>query len=335
MNIYDIARMSGVSIATVSRVMNGSDKVSEKTRQKVLSVIQEEDYTPNVFAQGLGLNTMHTIGVLVPDIADIYMSNAVSFIEKNLSEHSYDCILSCSGFHQEEKEAHVRMLLSKHIDGLILVGSTYAGHGLDEHETDYIREAAEQVPVFIINGQVDGENVYSSVCEDKKAVYKTVNAMIKDGRRRILFLTDSLSYSAMQKEEGYEAALKKNGLPVSGDLKIKLHGNEPHYVQDILLQYANLEADAVIASDDSIAVGAVKYAAVKGLSIPEDVAIVGYNNSSLAICSEPEITSIDGRSQQLCHDTVDNMIKVLNGATNVEQMISLPCKLIKRNTTDF
>ena len=84
MNIYDIARMAGVSIATVSRVVNGSDKVSEKTKQRVLSVIEEAGYTPNVFAQGLGLNTMHTVGIMVPRIDDMYMAAAVSYLEQNL-----------------------------------------------------------------------------------------------------------------------------------------------------------------------------------------------------------------------------------------------------------
>jgi LacI family transcriptional regulator len=335
MNIYDIAKLSGVSIATVSRVINGSSKVSEKTRRKVLSVIEKADYTPNVFAQGLGLNTMHTIGILVPDIADIYMSNAVSILEKYLSEYGYDCILSCSTFEQAEKESHVRMLLSKHIDGLILVGSTYSGHGLDEHETDYIREAAEQVPVFIINGEVQGENVYSSVSEDRIAVKEAVSDLIQAGRKQILFLTESSSYSASEKKNGYEEALSIHGLPVSGDLKIMLRSADPHYVRDILLQYSKLTFDAAITTNDSIAVGVVKYANVRSLSIPEDIAIIGYNNSSLSVTCEPEITSIDGRSEQLCHDTVLNLISLLNGKNDIPKLLSIPSRLIKRNTTDF
>lgn len=335
MNIYDIAKLSGVSIATVSRVINGSSKVSERTRRKVLSVIEKADYTPNVFAQGLGLNTMHTIGILVPDIADIYMSNAVSILEKYLSEYGYDCILSCSTFDQEAKEAHVRMLLSKHIDGLILVGSTYAGHGIDDHETDYIREAAAQVPVFIINGKVHGENVYSSVSEDRVAVRDATSFLIKAGRKKILFLTESSSYSASEKQKGYEEALSSYGLPVSGDLKIKLRSAEPHYVRDILLQYSKLTFDAVITTNDSIAVGAVKYANVRSLFIPEDIAIIGYNNSSLAVTCEPEITSIDGRSEQLCHDTILNLVNLLNQKSEIPELLSVPSQLIKRNTTNF
>ena len=123
MNIYDIAKLSGVSIATVSRVVNGSPRVSEKTKQKVLAVMEEAEYTPNVFARGLGLNSMKTIGILCPDISDQYMAEAVSHLEKRLHEYGYDCILSCSGSAQEAREHHTKLLLSKRIDTLILVGS--------------------------------------------------------------------------------------------------------------------------------------------------------------------------------------------------------------------
>ena len=93
MNIYDIAEEAGVSIATVSRVMNGSPKVSEKTKKKVMEIIERSEYTPNIFAQGLGLNTMHTIGVLVPRISDAYMSAVVAFMEEDLHDKGYGCIL--------------------------------------------------------------------------------------------------------------------------------------------------------------------------------------------------------------------------------------------------
>ena len=111
-----------MSIATVSRVVNGSPRVSEKTKQKVLAVMDENDYTPNVFARGLGLGSMKTVGIICPDISDSYMSKAVSYLEGRLHEYGYDCILGCSGFTQKEKENYVNLLLSKKIDTLVLVG---------------------------------------------------------------------------------------------------------------------------------------------------------------------------------------------------------------------
>ena len=100
MNIYDIAKLSGVSIATVSRVVNGSPKVSGQTREKVLAVMEEYNYTPNVFARGLGLGSMQTIGIICPDVSDAYMARAVAFLERRLKEYGYDCILYCSGHRQ-------------------------------------------------------------------------------------------------------------------------------------------------------------------------------------------------------------------------------------------
>ena len=149
MNIYDIAKLANVSIATVSRVVNNSPKVSPKTKEKVLAVMKENEYTPNAFARGLGLGSMKTVGIICPHIDDIYMAKAVSYLEQNLHAHGYDCILGCSGFKQEEKEDYVRLLLSKKIDTLILVGSTYAGNGKDESDTDYITLAKEMIAVGV------------------------------------------------------------------------------------------------------------------------------------------------------------------------------------------
>ena len=333
MNIYDIARLANVSIATVSRVVNGSAKVSEKTRQKVLSIIEQEGYTPNVFAQGLGLHTMHTIGILVPTIADPYMSCAVSYLEDHLQFYGYDCILSCSGFEQASKEAHVQMLLSKHIDALILVGSTYSGHGKSDNETEYIRTAAQQIPVFVVNGVISGSSIYSSVSCDRQAVCSAVSALLTRGRKKILFLTDSRSYSAAEKRNGYEQAFRSQGLAVPRSL-IHHVPDDIHAVRDYLLEHS-LSFDAVVATDDTIAVGAVKYAAAAHLRIPEDLAVIGYNNSALAISSEPELTSIDNRISELCQETIAHLIAVLNGNTNVPQCFTVPCQLIQRSTTCF
>ncbi|MDD6714966.1 MAG: LacI family DNA-binding transcriptional regulator [Firmicutes bacterium] len=332
MNIYDIARLSGVSIATVSRVVNGSDKVSEKTRRKVLSVIETEGYTPNLLAQSLGQGTTHIIGIMVPELSDLFMSSCVSILESQLLSQGYNYVLSSSGFAQDKKEACARALLSRQIDALILVGSTYAGH--ETSDTDFIKSAAAQVPVFIINGSVKGDNIYSSVSDDQSAVYRVVTAMIRSGRRRILFLSDSRSYSANEKLAGYEQALRDASLPLLGELKIHVSSGI-HEVRDFLLQYRNLSFDAVLAANDSIAVGAVKYACARGMQIPEDLVIVGYNNSSFAECCEPELSSIDNGLKEMCGHTTDRLIRVLNGEENVVPDISVPCRLVRRNTTDF
>ena len=115
MNIYDIAKLSGVSIATVSRVINNSPKVSDKTKKKVWDVMNEYDYTPNVFARGLGLNSVKTVGLVCPDVSDRYMASAIAYLEKNLRKYGYDSILMCSGFDYEGKVEAVKILLDAHL----------------------------------------------------------------------------------------------------------------------------------------------------------------------------------------------------------------------------
>ena len=335
MNIYDIAKLADVSIATVSRVVNNSPKVSAKTKEKVLAIMKENEYTPNAFARGLGLGTMKTVGIICPDISDIYMAKAVSYLESNLHDHGYDCILGCSGFKQKEKESYVKLLLSKKIDTLILVGSTYAGSGRDESDTHYIREAAEQASVFMINAKVAGDNIYCTYADDFQATYEVTKAYLRRGKEKILFMYDSESFSARQKLAGYEAALQDAGYPVLGNLKFKTK-NDIEYTKNMLLEYNKvLDFDSVLATDDGIAAGAVKYAKIKGLSIPEELSITGYNNSILALCSDPELTSVDSKLGVMCRKTVERMIELLENEAQIEKNVCVPCEIVRRCTTDY
>ena len=115
-----ISNKAGVSIATVSRVLNGNAKVSSATRNKVLDAMKELDYTPNVFARGLGLNTMKTIGIMCIDSSDIYLANAVYYLEQELRKHGYDSILCCTGKDYTNKKKYLELLLSKRVDGKYL-----------------------------------------------------------------------------------------------------------------------------------------------------------------------------------------------------------------------
>ena len=335
MNIYDIAALAGVSIATVSRVVNDSPRVSEKTKQRVREIMVANDYTPNVFARGLGLDSMKTIGILCPDVSDAYMAAAVAHLESRMHEYGYDCILCCSGFEQSTREKYVSLLLAKRIDALIMVGSTYAGSGKKGEKPKYVCDAAKQVPVFIINGHLDCENVYCAYGDDYQATFDVTSQMLKMGRKRVLFLCDSYSYSAAQKLRGYESAWKAEGLTAPGDLKLYVK-NRIHTVRDILLERRDLSFDGVVATDDGLAVGAIKYANAMGLAVPRDMCITGFNNSTLSVCCEPELSSIDNQVETLCNITVCNMMAVLHGeGAAVSRDTRVACCLVKRNTTDF
>lgn len=146
MNIYDVSKKAGVSIATVSRVLNGSPNVSERTRTLVLQVMDELGYTPNVFARGLGLGTIQTIGIMCSDSSDPYLAHAIYYLEQGLRGYGYDSILCCTGSSLKTKQKYFELLHSKKVDALILAGSKFIEMNPDDN--NYIIEAAKELPVL-------------------------------------------------------------------------------------------------------------------------------------------------------------------------------------------
>lgn len=187
MNIYDIAELAGVSIATVSRVLNDSPHVAEKTKLRVRKIMEEHNYVPSGFSRGLGLNSMKTIGLVCPDASDYYIAKAIACLESRLGDSGYDCILSCSGYSYEDCRISVSALLQRRIDALILIGSIYVDDDPDAERVNYIRDAAKQVPVFLVNGYVRGENICCALCNDFEASHSAVSGMIQSGRGKSCF----------------------------------------------------------------------------------------------------------------------------------------------------
>lgn len=330
MNIYDISQKAGVSIATVSRVLNNNKNVSEKTRQKVLSVMAQEDYQPNAFARGLTLNTMQTIGLLCADSSDPYLGSAIAFLEQGLRAHSYDSLLCCTGYELAQKEKCLDMLLSRHVDALVLIGSNFIEKTKAKNE--YLYRAASQVPLLIVNGLLKGSNIYSALCDDAEAVYHAVKRLFQSGCKAPLFLYRADTFSGRRKREGFEKALLDEGLPSVKEQTLMYTGSITD-VSNILLDVRkSFLFDAVVATDDELAIGALKFARNAGLTIPDDLSIVGYNNSLLSICCEPELTTVDNRLEYLCNTSVSILMNLLNGKSAPDKTV-VSSDIIVRGTT--
>lgn len=275
---------------------------------------------------------MKTIGLICPDVADHYMSRAVACLEKDLRAYGYDCILYCSGYADEDCQIAVSTILQKRIDALILIGSSYADDDPDAKRVNYIREAAKQVPVFLLNGYVQGENIFCALCGDYEATHSTVTELLQSGRKRILFLSDARTYSANQKCQGYEDALREAGIPVREEW-ILYTQNRIDSARDLLLSLPKLEIDAVFATEDGLATGTLKYAKRRGIAVPEDLCIIGYNNSELSVCCDPELSTVDSRGDRLCRIIIDSLKLRLKGKP-VSDKVYAKGYLIRRATTD-
>ena len=334
MNIYDISRRAGVSIATVSRVLNNSPHVSENTRKKVMAVIEGTGYVPNAFARGLGLNTMKTIGLLCPDASDPYLAQALTFLERAFRQQGYDCLLSCTDKELPARQQGVELLKSRHVDGIVLMGSSFIED--DPANNAYISEAAKSVPVVLLNGAFPCENVYGVQCDDQRAVTEATLSLLDSGCRRILCLYHSGNYSGRKKLAGYRDAHRLRGIEVDEKLLCFFDhdkGSVHQVCQTLLaLDRKGLQFDAVLTSEDILSVGALKYARAVGKRVPEDLAVIGYNNSSLCQCTEPELTSVDNKLLAICEHIVTTMMGVLDGK-EMPQKTVFTGELVKRETT--
>ena len=324
MNIYDIARQSGVSIATVSRVLNGSPNVSAKTREKVKSVMEKEEYIPNVFARGLGLNSMKMIGILCTDVSDTFYAKAVSLMEGRLRKYGFDILLSCTGINLEDKKKALGLLLQKRVDAVLLIGSPFK----EALDNSHIESAAKQVPVVIINGLVELPNVYCVLCDERDAIYRNIKLLHAQGHNRILYLYDTLTFSGYQKIAGYRAGMQECDITVDENLLVRVEKDISVIETKVSrLISQGLDFSAVMAAEDLIAIGAQKALQKAGKDCP----IIGFNNSIIAQCASPALTSIDNMLETLCPTAVNHLVNLINGRV-VPQKSVISSRLVERDT---
>ena len=295
--------------------------------------MQELGYTPNAFARGLGLNTMKTIGILCLDSSDPFLANAVFHLEQNLKSHNYDTLLCCTGYDLATKQKYLNLLLSKRVDAIILVGSSFL-EPVEENNA-YLLAAADIVPLVIVNGYIEHPNIYCSFCDDYQSIYQLTTKVINSGRKRILYLYHSESYCGLLRLNGYKDAIKNSGLLLDDTLIFQCT-NQMKATTDALVKsyHEGLQFDAIIAAEDLHAVSAIKFSKEIGLQIPKDLIITGFNNSILSICCEPELTTVDNHIETVCLAAVDMLMKAFSGETVTNKIIT-ENNLIVRKTTDF
>ncbi len=328
MNIYNIANEAGVSIATVSRVLNNSPSVSAKTKEKVLSVIGNYNYVPSAIAQNLSLRTSgNLIGIVCYNLQDLYYATAVSLLESSLRKRGHHIILSCTGEDYLQKQKSIEMLITKQVDAVILIGSVF----LDEYGNNaYLVNAAKHCPLVIINGKVRSENIYSFYCDDFTAVRECVHKMYQK-HRNFLFLYDADTYSGNLKLTGFQEGMKECGLDPTGRTLRCDPTPESAAVRFDEIYDTLKKIDAVITANDVLAAGVLNAALRRNLKVPEDISIVGYNNSIITQCTTPHLSSIDNGLEQLCNMAVEGLTKLLHGES-IEGITMVSPHLVLRDT---
>ena len=328
--IYDVAREANVSMATVSRVVNGNPNVKPATRKKVADVIDRLGYRPNAVARGLASKKTTTVGVIIPDISSIFFAELARGIEDIASMYKYNIILSSSD-ENAEKELHLlNTMLGKQVDGIVFM----SGNITEEHVKEF-----KNAPVpIVLAGSVDESGEVPSVNIDyEKATFDAVTSFANKGHKQIAFLSGNLSAPINEmKLAGYKRALKEAGLPFEEGYVL-----EGDYTYDSGIESFDklLEADgrptAIFVGADEMALGMVHAAQDKGFNVPEDFEVISSDNTRLTLMVRPQITSV----VQPLYDIGAVAMRLLTKLMNKEEVeegqekVILPHRIEERNST--
>lgn len=325
MNIYDIAKLSGVSTATVSRVLNGGS-VSKEKSERVNAVLKNTGYRPNPYAQGMNLNNIKLIGILVSEIDDLFYMRAVSTLEKQFRSAGYDIILYSVGTKPLHIKQYIGQLLSRKVAAIFTVGSVF-------HTVENELSTDGAVPIITLNLETERDGCYSVFCDDAAAVEGAVSLLYSRGHRCFLYLYDTDTVSGTAKLAGFNRGAGACGVTMDNTLICNCP-RDIDAAREVAVKLLKERSDitAVLTSVDELAVGAVKAASELSLKIPERLSVIGYDNSVLSDCATPAVSSIDNRVDELCSLGV-NLFRDLCEGKPIAKKYILDCKLIEKETT--
>ncbi len=324
-NIYDVAEKAGVGIGTVSRVLNNSSKVKDETRDKVLKVMKELNYRPNKVAQNLASQKANAVGVIVPTFIDHFFVEVLKGIQDALEEEKIDLILYKIDKDQQMMDKILDIVHSKKVDGIAAVT-------MDICEHDYQSLLNENIPVVLADE--DSPDFHSIHLDDVKGAEMAVDYLIKQGHQNISFVNGIKdSQHGINRLKGVKNILSKNNLSLNPDLlKFGDFHTEDGYqsMQEILELPESEWPAAVFAASDNQAIGVLQAMEEEGLTAPDDIAVVGYDNIELA--KYLKLTTIWQPMYQLGHLSIEVLLKAINGELDGIYQKELELKLIKRET---
>ena len=324
--IYDVAGAARVSLATVSRVMNNPEKVNPETRERVLKVIKELGYRPNAIARGLASRKSTTVGIVMADVSRASTSQLLGGIMDIAKKYDYAIKIFSMNENDDIKEI-MRAVVAEQVDGILFLNDE-----LDKEQMkmvmNHIQDA--QIPVVLCNVLYEDDNVPSVSIDYEKATYELTKEMISQGKKYIYLATTVRRYSVnYHKVKGYTQAMEEAGLEplvfrTSGDVSI----NSLHFEEFI----KNNDIEALIAVRDSIAISFMNIAIRNGKKVPEDINIVGLQNTKYAILSRPTLTCVDTPVYDIGAVSMRLLTKFMKQEEVSDVKIVLPYSVVKRET---
>ncbi|ACL70572.1 LacI family DNA-binding transcriptional regulator [Halothermothrix orenii] len=324
--IREVAREAGVSVATVSRVINGDSAVSPQTRNRVKKAMQALNYHPNLLGRQLRRRETKSIGIIIPEISNFFFARVIKGIENVAECENYNVILMESN--RKDHIAAIKALYERRIDGLIYM----TGH-LTKQEIDFFREL--KLPVVLLSQDFCAPDIPSVNINNREAAFEAVTYLLKKGYKRIAFLGGPFSdrVSVFNRFKGYCGALKEYGLkPDKHLIKEGEFSLESGYDMCYRLLQEGPEVEAIFAANDEIAIGVIKALTVKGYKIPRDIAVIGFDDLPVARFTVPSLTTVHQPIYKMGREGMNLLLKLIKNIPLKESHVTLNHKLIIRDS---
>ncbi|MDZ7717213.1 MAG: LacI family DNA-binding transcriptional regulator [Balneolaceae bacterium] len=329
--LKEVAKKAEVSITTVSRVINGSSKVNDETRERVQKAMTKLDYQPNRVAQRLRNSNGRSklLGLIIPDIQNQFYSNIVRGIEDVTYGNDFAVILCNSDENPNKERFYLEVLKSESVDGIILPPIHQFGD-----EIDSIIELG--IPIVCVDRKLMRKKVDTVVIGNDKGGYDAVSHLIELGHKKIAILTSSLQFSSFEeRQKGYERALKENGIEIDKRLIKEGDPRSSETARALADELLSLDTPptAIFATNNLMTLGVLEAVNNHDLKIPEDISIIGFDDLPWAKAISPSLTTVKQPAYEMGQKAAELFFKRVEDPSREPEVIVMDPKLIIRNST--
>ena len=312
--IYDVAKALSISPSTVSRGLKDHPQISKETKKRILTVAGEMGYQHNKFASSLRKRRTETIGVVVPKLNSYFMATAIAGIEKVTNQHGYGLIISQSQESGKQEVSCISTLFNSRVDGL-LISLAYDTENLDHFNIMFNKN----IPVVFFDRVAECNGCMSVVIDNYKAGYEATNHLIKQGCRRIVHLGGNLLRNVYSERfRGYRQALADNGIKYDQDLLIISELNNQSGIDAArTILKMKIRADGLFTANDTSAVATMVELQRSGIKIPDEIAVVGFNNEPISQVIQPNLTTVDYPARETGEIAATSLINKLNNSQSI------------------
>jgi DNA-binding LacI/PurR family transcriptional regulator len=327
--IYDVAKLAGVSAATVSKVINNKGRISEETKERINRIMGELNYQPNFIASAMKGKSTYQIALLIPDIENPIYAQYMKHIEERGQELGYNIVM-CSTDNNSEKEArHITLLRQRRVDGII-IASKFKNDGILK---ELLRE---NFPVVLFAHERPEISIDSVTADDYMGGYLAVEHLLKTGHKRIGLLGEE-SISSDERVRGYKMALSTAGIPIADHL-IVVGGSSLQEAEASAAALLDREdkPTAIFGCNDLLAIGVVKAAKSRGIRIPDELSVIGFDDTPLCSIISPNLSSVTMPVRELGKYVTDMIIRKIEQTDSSKQRIRmLPGLAIRESTAPW